>query len=93
MIYIYLLWATDSSLLTDVECREAIERVLAAEKSAIRILKDFDSLGPELLKKIPRANASMKPPEEQYARRVTFATSRSKGSLVANKYQQALTDE
>ena len=39
------------SLLTDVDYSGATERVLTGGKSTMNILKDFDPLSPELLKK------------------------------------------
>ena len=81
------------SLLTDVDYSEAIERVLTTGKSTMKILKDFDPLSPELLKKTPRAGANVKAPAELYARRAAFAASKSRSLLVATKYQQALKEE
>ena len=59
----------------------------------MKILKDFDPLSPELLKKTPRAGANVKAPVELYARRAAFAACKSRSLLVATKCQQALKEQ
>ena len=81
------------SLLTDADYSEAIERMLTGGKSTMKILKDFDPLSPELLKKTLWAGANVEAPIELYTRRAAFASSKSRSLLGATKYQQALKEE
>ena len=65
-------------LLTDVGYADTVERVLTAGKSTMKILKDFDPLSPELLRRAPLNGTQNKTPVEIYALRAAFAHLRAK---------------
>ena len=81
------------SLLTDTEYADTVEKVLTGGKSTMKIIKDFNPLSPDVIKKMPLNGTQKKAPVEIYARRAAFAAYKSKSLLVATKYQQALTDD
>lgn len=75
------------SLLADVVYSGTIERVFAAGKSTMKILKYLNSLNSSLLKKTPWADADTREPVELYARRAIFAASNSRSLMVGTKYR------
>lgn len=81
------------SLLTTNEYAAKVEEVLTSGKSTMKVLKNFNPLSSELIKRSTENNGPKKTPVELYARRAAIAVSKSKSLLVATKYQQNLPEE
>lgn len=80
-------------LLTSTEYAETVERVLTAGNSTMKIIRDFDPLNNEHLKKPKVDGKDVKTPAQLYARRAAFAVSKSNSVFVAAKYQESISEE
>lgn len=68
-------------------------KTIAAGKSTIRVLEEFNPLSIETLRMPVGDNKEIKRSADLYARRAAFAASESRSLLVAVKCQQGLPKE
>ena len=80
-------------LLTTNDYVETVEKVLTRGGSSMKILRDFDPMSNEHLKRPMSDGGVKKAPAELYARRAAFAVSKSNNLLVATKYQENIPSE